>query len=62
MKTIKAELELEVPNSVAKRAEKTGIVIFKDGTKYRAKIEQYEVEDRKTRIDLKVTTKNGHKE
>jgi hypothetical protein len=61
MKRIKASIELEVPNSIAKRAARVGFVIYKDGNKYCAKIDQYDVDPRKSTIDVDIAAKNGKK-
>lgn len=59
MKVITATIKLEVPNSVAKRAEKYGLSIYRKNGKYRAKVEGYEVNTNKSAIDINVDTKNG---
>lgn len=60
MKLIRASVELVVPNSVAKRAERMGIVVFKDGTGYRAKVEEYMIDRNKSDISFEVMNKNGN--
>ena len=59
MKKVKAIIELEVPNSIAKRAEKAGLTIYMKDGKLCAKIDQYEVSPRKSTIEINITTRNG---
>ena len=60
MKLIKINIELVVPNSVARRAERVGVVVFKDGTRYCAKVEEYVIDKKKSSISFEVTNKNGN--
>lgn len=61
MKHLSAKIELQLPNSVAKRAERKGIVIYKEDGKFHAKISEYEVDNRKAEIDINITNNGENK-